>query len=55
MPEKEIGLALGCCLSKSGAPRSGTRTAGLNFTLRAAEELDIPMTDVGKLPYFTPS
>lgn len=52
-PEKEIGLALGCCLAKSGAPRSGTRTAGLNFTMRTAEELDIPMTDVKKLPYFT--
>jgi enolase len=51
-PEKEIGLALGCCLVKSGAPRSGTRTAGLNFAIRAAEELGIPMTDVKKLPYF---
>ena len=51
-PEKEIGLALGCCLVKSGAPRSGTRTAGLNFAIRAAEELGIPMTDVKTLPYF---
>lgn len=52
-PEKEIGLAIGCCLVKSGAPRSGTRTAGLNFAMRTAEELAIPMTDIRHLPYFT--
>lgn len=51
-PEKEIGLALGCCMVKSGAPRSGTRTEGLNFAMRTAEELAIPMTDVRSLPYF---
>lgn len=51
-PEKEIGLALGCYVVKSGAPRSGTRTAGLNFAMRAAEELAIPMTNVKHLPFF---
>lgn len=52
-PEKEIGLALGCPVVKSGAPRSGTRTAGLNFAMRTAEELDLPMTDVGNLSFFS--
>jgi len=51
-PEKEIGLAIGCCVVKSGAPRGGSRTIGFNFMIRAAEELDIPMTDVSKLPHF---
>lgn len=52
-PEKEIGLALGCYVSKSGAPRSGTRTNGINFTMRTAEELDIPIVDVSKIPIFS--
>ena len=30
-PEKEIGLALGCCLVKSGAPRSGNAYRGTQF------------------------
>ncbi len=51
-PEKELGVALGCYVSKSGAPRSGTRTNGINFTMRTAEELSIPMADVSKIPLF---
>jgi len=52
-PEKELGLGLGCILTKSGAPRSGTRTAGFNFAIRAAEELDIPIVDVSRHPMFS--
>lgn len=52
-PEKEIGLALGCYAVKSGAPRSGSRTEGLNFAIRAAEELDLSMVDITKLPIFS--
>ena len=51
-PEKEIGLALGCCTVKSGAPRTGSRTEGLNFAMRVAEELALPMVDITKLPIF---
>lgn len=52
-PEKEIGVAIGAWVSKSGAPRSGSRTAGLNFTMRTAEELNLPMTNVMDLPIFS--
>ena len=52
-PEKEIGVGLGCPLTKVGAPRSASRTAGFNFLLRLSEELNIPMTDIGKLPLFS--
>ncbi len=51
-PEKEIGLALGCCLSKTGAPRSAGRAEGFNFTMRVSEELNLPMADISKLSYF---
>jgi enolase len=51
-PEKEIGLALGTYIAKSGAPRSGSRTEGLNFSMRAAEELNIPMINVMDIPNF---
>ncbi|MBP7278868.1 MAG: phosphopyruvate hydratase [Sedimentibacter sp.] len=51
-PEKEIGLALGTEVVKSGAPRSGERTDGLNFAIRAAEEFNIPMVNIKELPYF---
>ncbi|GHV48342.1 enolase [Synergistales bacterium] len=52
-PEKEIGIALGCYLAKSGAPRSGSRTAGINLAIRVAEELKIPMADIKNLPCFS--
>jgi len=52
-PEKEIGLAIGCPVVKSGAPRSGSRIAGFNFMLRVAEELDISMFDIEHSSYFT--
>lgn len=51
-PEKELGLALGCYAIKSGAPRSGSRTATLNFAMRTEEELDIPMINILDLPIF---
>jgi enolase len=52
-PEKEIGLALGAYVTKSGAPRSASRTASFNFMLRSAEELGIPMVNVRQLPFFS--
>jgi enolase len=52
-PEKEIGLALGAFVTKSGAPRSASRTASFNFMLRSAEELDIPMINIRTLPFFS--
>jgi enolase len=52
-PEKEIGIALGCHLVKTGAPRSASRTAGLNAGIRIAEELRLPMTDIRTLPNFS--
>lgn len=51
-PEKEMGIAMGCPLAKTGAPRSGSRTAGLNASMRISEELGVPMTDVTKSAYF---
>jgi len=51
-PEKEIGLALGCPLTKTGAPRSASRTAGMNFLARTSEELKIPITNVMNLSCF---
>jgi len=51
-PEKEIGLALGCPLAKTGAPRSASRTAGMNFLMRISEELDIPIINIMSLPWF---
>ncbi len=52
-PEKEIGLGIGCVVAKSGAPRSGTRTAGFNFAMRTAEELGIGITNVKNIPIFS--
>jgi enolase len=52
-PEKELGLAIGCYLTKAGAPRSGSRIEGFNFMLRTAEELNVPMTNVSELSYFS--
>lgn len=51
-PEKEIGLAMGAWVTKTGAPRSGSRTSGFNFLLRAAEELQVPQTNIMELPIF---
>lgn len=51
-PEKEIAVALGAWITKTGAPRSGSRTNGFNFLLRASEELGVPQTDIIKLPIF---
>lgn len=51
-PEKEIGLALGTWVTKTGAPRSGSRTMGFNFLLRTAEELGIPQTNIMDLDIF---
>ena len=52
-PDKEMGIGLGCLLSKLGAPRSGSRTMSFNFTLRLAEELNLPMADIKKQPCFS--
>ncbi len=52
-PEKEIGVGLGCHISKSGAPRSASRTAGFNFALRLSEELGVPMANIKNLPCFS--
>lgn len=52
-PDKELGLALGCYTVKSGAPRSGSRTANLNFAMRVEEELGIPMINIMDLPIFS--
>lgn len=52
-PDKELGLALGCYTVKSGAPRSGSRTANLNFAIRVEEELNIPMVNIMDLPIFS--
>ena len=51
-PEKEFAIAMGLHLSKNGAPR-GTRSAGYNLLLRTAEELSLPMADIGKLSCFS--
>ncbi len=51
-PEKEIGVALGALVTKTGAPRSGSRTNGFNFLLRTAEELGVPQTNIMDLPIF---
>jgi enolase len=48
-PEKEIGLALGCPLTKTGAPRSASRTSGMNFLMRTSEELSIPIANAMNL------
>ena len=50
-PEKELAIALGLAMAKNGAPL-GTRTIGHNFMLRTAEELQLPMMDIGDLPCF---
>lgn len=52
-PEKEFGLALGVWAVKTGAPREGTRVHGFNFLMHANYELNVPMTDVTKLPIFS--
>lgn len=52
-PDKELGLGLGCYTVKSGAPRSGDRTANLNFAMRVEEELGIPMINIVDLPIFS--
>lgn len=52
-PDKELGVGLGCFLSKLGAPRSASRTDNFNFLLRLSEELDIPMVDIAVLPCFS--
>ncbi len=52
-PEKEFGLALGVWAVKTGAPREGTRVHGFNFLVHANYELNVPMTDVTKLPIFS--
>lgn len=49
-PEKEIGLAFGYHMFKTGAPREGSRTADFNFMLRTAEKTSLPMLDIEKLP-----
>ena len=51
-PEKEIAVALGAWVTKTGAPRSGSRTNGFNFLLRTSEELGVPQTDVMQLEIF---
>ncbi len=51
-PEKEIGVAMGAWVTKTGAPRSGSRTSGFNFLLRVAEELSVPQTNIMELPVF---
>ena len=51
-PEKEIGVAMGAWVTKTGAPRSGSRTSGFNFLLRVAEELKVPQTNIMELPVF---
>ncbi len=51
-PEKEIALALGAWVTKTGAPRSGSRTNGFNFLLRTSEELGVPQTNIMDLPIF---
>ena len=51
-PEKEIAVGKGAWVTKTGAPRSGSRTSGFNFLIRTNEELGVPQTDVMKLPVF---
>lgn len=51
-PEKEIGLGKGVYLSKMGAPRSASRTEGMNSIIRASEELKVPMKNIRDLPHF---
>ena len=51
-PEKEIAIGKGAWVTKTGAPRSGSRTSGFNFLLRTSEEMQVPQTDVMKLPIF---
>ena len=52
-PEKEIGVAMGAWVTKTGAPRSGSRTSGFNFLLRVAEELKVPQTNIMELQVFS--
>ena len=51
-PEKEIAVALGAWVTKTGAPRSGSRTNGFNFLLRVSEELGVKQTNIMELPIF---
>jgi enolase len=52
-PEKEIGLAKGMYMVKTGAPRSGPRTTGFNFLCRVGEELSLPVANVREMPFFS--
>lgn len=51
-PEKEIAVAMGAWVTKTGAPRSGSRTNGFNFLLRVSEELGVAQTNIMELPIF---
>ena len=51
-PEKEIGIARGMCVGKTGAPRGGARTGGLNQLLAIAEEQSLPVLNVRESHYF---
>ena len=52
-PEKEIGIALGMCLAKIGAPRGGARTGSFNFLMRLAEEYSLPVANIRELSFFS--
>jgi len=52
-PEKEIGIGLGMCMAKIGAPRGGERTGGFNALMRLAEEYSLPVANVRELAYFS--
>jgi len=52
-PEKEIGLAKGMYMVKTGAPRSGPRTSNFNFLCRVGEELSLPVANVREMPFFS--
>ena len=51
-PEKEIGIALGMCLAKIGAPR-GTRVGSYNLFMHLAEEYSLPVANIRELSFFS--
>ena len=51
--EKEIGVSIGAWVTKTGAPKSGSRTNGYNFLLRTYEEEKVPQTNIINLPIFS--
>ena len=52
-PEKELAIALGLHISKTGAPRSGNRAEGFNVLMRTAEKHFLPISNVRNISQFS--